>query len=57
MVLVNCSISSTAVKPEIVPRSLRQRGSVTLEEYRADGLYLEGVVKSEDLHVYQDYMQ
>lgn len=37
--------------------AMRQRGSVTLEEYRADGLYLEGVVKSEDLHIYQDYLQ
>lgn len=36
---------------------MRQRGSVTLEEYRDDGLYLEGVVKAEDLHVYQDYLQ
>ena len=36
---------------------MRQRGSVTKEEYRDDGLYLEGVVKVEDLHHYQDYLQ
>ena len=36
---------------------MRQRGSVTAEEYRSDGLYLEGVVKAEDLHLYQPYLQ
>ncbi len=36
---------------------MRQRGSVTLEEYKENGLYLEGVVKAEDLHVYEDYLQ
>ena len=35
---------------------MRQRGSVTLEEYQEGGLYLEGVVKAEDLHVYEDYL-
>lgn len=36
---------------------MRQRGSVTMEEYQENGLYLEGVVKAEDLHVYEDYLQ
>ncbi len=36
---------------------MRQRGSVTLEEYQEGGLYLEGVVKAEDLHFYEDYLQ
>ncbi len=36
---------------------MRQRGSVTLEKYQENGLYLEGVVKAEDLHVYEDYLQ
>ena len=29
---------------------MRERGSVQVEEYREDGLYLEGIVKTEDLH-------
>ncbi len=35
---------------------MRQRGSVTLEEYRENGLYLDGVVKAEDLHIYEPYL-
>ena len=35
---------------------MRQRGSVLKEEYRPDGLYLEGIVKREDLHLYQPYL-
>ena len=35
---------------------MRQRGSVLTEEYRPDGLYLEGIVKREDLHLYQPYL-
>jgi GTP-binding protein HflX len=35
---------------------LRARGSVTKEEYRDDGVYLEGIVKAEELHLYADYL-
>lgn len=35
---------------------MRERGSVLTEEYRPDGLYLEGIVKREDLHVFENYM-
>ena len=35
---------------------MRERGSVQKEEYREDGLYLEGVVKTEDLHCFEDYL-
>lgn len=35
---------------------LRADGSVTLEEYRADGLYLEGIVKAEQLHLLEGYL-
>ena len=31
---------------------MRERGSVQVEEYREDGLYLEGIVKTEDLHCF-----
>ena len=29
---------------------------VQLEEYREDGLYLEGIVKTEDLHCFEGYL-
>ena len=32
------------------------RGSVQVEEYREDGLYLEGIVKTEDLHCFEGYL-
>ena len=32
---------------------MRERGSVQVEEYREDGLYLEGIVKTEDLHCFE----
>ncbi|MBU3820376.1 MAG: GTPase HflX, partial [Candidatus Faecalibacterium intestinavium] len=35
---------------------MRQRGSVQAEEYRPEGLYLEGVVKREDLHLFEGYL-
>ncbi len=35
---------------------MRERGSVQLEEYREDGLYLEGIVKTEDLHCFEGYL-
>ena len=35
---------------------MRERGSVQTEEYRPEGLYLEGIVKREDLHLYQPYL-
>lgn len=35
---------------------LRSRGSVTLEEYKNDGVYLEGFVKSTDLHLFLPYL-
>jgi len=35
---------------------LRENGSITTEEYRADGLYVEGVVKAEQLHQLQPYL-
>ncbi len=34
---------------------MRERGSVLTEEYRPDGVYLEGIVKREDLHTYEGY--
>ena len=30
--------------------------SVQVEEYREDGLYLEGIVKTEDLHCFEGYL-
>ena len=35
---------------------MRTRGSVTVEEYRPDGVYLEGFVKTSDLYRYLDYL-
>ena len=35
---------------------MRERGSVQMEEYREDGLYLEGIVKTEDLHCFEGYL-
>ncbi len=35
---------------------LRQRGTVLAEEYRPEGLYLEGIVKAMDLHLLEDYL-
>ena len=35
---------------------MRERGSVLTEEYRPEGLYLEGIVKREDLHVFENYL-
>ena len=35
---------------------MRERGSVQLEEYREDGLYLEGIVKTEDLHCFEGFL-
>ena len=35
---------------------MRERGSVQAEEYREDGLYLEGIVKTEDLHCFEGYL-
>ena len=35
---------------------MRERGSVTLEEYREDGVYLEGIVKSSDFYLYNPYL-
>ena len=35
---------------------LRENGSVTAEEYRPEGLYLEGIVRAEQLHLLQDYL-
>ena len=37
-------------------RPMRERGSVQVEEYREDGLYLEGIVKTEDLHCFEGYL-
>ena len=34
---------------------MRERGSVLTEEYRPDGLYLEGIVKTEDLNRFEGY--
>ncbi len=36
--------------------AMRSGGSVLSEEYRDDGVYFEGIVKSEDLHIYADYL-
>ena len=35
---------------------MRERGSVLTEEYRPEGLYLEGIVKREDLHLFEGYL-
>ena len=35
---------------------MRERGSVQAEEYRENGLYLEGIVKTEDLHFFEGYL-
>jgi GTP-binding protein HflX len=35
---------------------MRERGSVSKEEYREDGVYLEGVVKAEELHLFENYL-
>ncbi len=35
---------------------LRESGSVLSEEYRADGLYVEGIVKTADLHRFTPYL-
>lgn len=35
---------------------MRQRGSVNVEEYREDGVYLEGIVKASDLYIYEPYL-
>lgn len=35
---------------------LRENGSVLTEEYRADGLYLEGMVRTADLHRFLPYL-
>ena len=35
---------------------LRQRGTGLAEEYRPEGLYLEGIVKAMDLHLLEDYL-
>jgi GTP-binding protein HflX len=34
---------------------MRERGSVLAEEYRPEGLYLAGIVKQEDLHLFEGY--
>lgn len=35
---------------------MRSRGSVTVEDYRENGVYLEGFVKSTNLHLYLPYL-
>ncbi len=37
--------------------AMRSRGSISKEEYRQDGVYYEGIVKVDDLHLYEPYMQ
>ena len=36
--------------------AMRSRGSICQEEYRQDGVYYEGIVKVDDLHLYEPYM-
>ncbi len=36
--------------------AMRSGGSVLIEEYRDAGVYFEGLVKAEDLHIYQNYL-
>ncbi len=36
---------------------MRRRGSVSVEEYRQEGVYFEGIVKNDDLHLYLPYME
>ena len=35
---------------------MRSRGSVSVEEYRPEGVYFEGIVKNDDLHRYLPYL-
>ena len=35
---------------------LRNRGSVSVEEYREDGVYYEGMAKLEDLYQFEPYL-
>ena len=35
---------------------MRQRGTVLAEEYRPDGVYLEGIVKAADVHRFQPWL-
>lgn len=35
---------------------MRTRGSISAEEYRQNGVYYEGIVKVDDLHLYEPYM-
>ena len=35
---------------------MRQRGTVLAEEYRPDGLFLDGIVKVSDLHLLAPYL-
>ena len=37
--------------------AMRSRGSVTVEDYREDGVWFEGFVKSTDLHLYLPYLE
>jgi GTP-binding protein HflX len=39
-----------------VAAPMRQNGTVLVEEYRPDGVYLEGIVRAMDLHHFQPYM-
>lgn len=36
--------------------AMRSRGSVSVEDYRENGVYFEGFVKSSDLHIYLPYL-
>ena len=37
-------------------QKIRKYGELQEEEYREDGLYLEGIVKTEDLHCFEGYL-
>ena len=37
--------------------AMRSRGSVTVEDYRENGVWFEGFVKSTDLHLYLPYLE
>ena len=36
--------------------AIRTRGRVNVEEYRDEGVYMEGFVKADDVYLYQPYL-
>ena len=55
-ILIKREIKSQNKLTSCLAAPMRERGSVQVEEYREDGLYLEGIVKTEDLHCFEGYL-